>query len=114
MQKEIIMKKKSNKLLEDGQIRRARLPTKDELFAVVREMSGGSRMIAMCEDDTMRMVRIGGKFKRRMWCRVGDLILVKPWNIQSESKADLVYRYLPAERNWIIKRKIIPEELNIW
>ena len=108
------MKKKSNKLLEDGQIRRARLPTKDELFAVVREMSGGSRMIAMCEDDTMRMVRIGGKFKRRMWVRVNDLILIKPWTVQSDSKADLVHRYLPTERKWIINRNIIPEELNIW
>ena len=49
-----------------------------------------------------------------MWCRVNDLILIKPWPIQSDSRADLVYRYLPAERNWIIKRNIIPEELNIW
>ena len=106
------MKKNTKQL---GNItRKVKLPYKDEQFDVVVEMSGGSRLIAMCEDDTMRMVRIGGKFKRRMWCSVGDLILVKPWNIQSESKADLVYRYLPAERNWIIKRKIIPEELNIW
>ena len=107
-------KQKSQKLLEDGQVRRARLPRGKELFAVVREMSGGSRMVAMCEDDKTRMVRIGGKFKRRMWCRVDDLILIKPWPIQSDIKADLVYRYLPAERNWIIKRKIIPEEINIW
>ena len=107
-------KQKSKRLLEDGQVRRARLPTRNELFAVVLEMSGGSRMVAMCEDDKKRMVRIGGKFKRRMWCRVNDLILIKPWPIQSDIKADLVYRYLPAERNWIIKRKIIPEEINIW
>ena len=107
-------KPKSKKLLEDGQVRRARLPTRNELFAVVREMSGGSRMLAMCEDEKMRMIRIGGKFKRRMWCRVHDLILIKPWPIQSDAKADLVYRYLPAERNWIIKRKIIPEDLIIW
>jgi len=107
-------KPKSKRLLEDGQVKRARLPTRNELFAVVREMSGGSRMLAMCEDNQMRMIRIGGKFKRRMWCRVNDLILIKPWPIQSDSKADLVYRYLPAERNWIIKRNIIPEEINIW
>jgi len=108
------VKKKSNKLLEDGHIKRARLPKGNELFAVVMEMSGGSRMSAMCEDNKTRMVRIGGRFKRRMWCRVGDLILIKPWPIQSDKKSDLVYRYLPAERNWIIRRKIIPEELNIW
>ena len=107
-------KKKSKKYIPDGQVRRARLPTKDEMFAVVMEMSGGSRMSAVCEDNKTRMVRIGGKFKRGMWCRVGDLILIKPWPIQGDIKCDLVYRYLPAERNWIIRRDIIPEELNIW
>ena len=95
-------------------IRRARLPTKKEQFAVVREMSGGSRMLALCEDGHMRMIRIGGKFKKRMWCRENDLILITPWVVQSERKADLVYRYLPTERKWIINRGIIPEELNIW
>jgi translation initiation factor 1A len=94
--------------------RKAKLPQKDELFAVVMEMSGGSRMKALCEDGKTRMVRIGGRFKRRMWVRENDLILIKPWIVQTESKADLVHRYLPTERKWILSRDIIPEELNIW
>jgi len=94
--------------------KRVRLPVKNQQFAVVREMSGGSRMLAMCEDGKMRMIRIGGKFKRRMWCRENDLILIQPWVVQSDAKADLVYRYLPTERNWILRRDIIPEEMNIW
>ena len=93
---------------------KVRLPTKDEQFAVVREMSGGSRMIAMCEDGNMRMVRIPGKFKKRMWCRVNDLILIKPWPVQEDSRADLVHRYKPTQRNWVLRRDIIPEDLNIW
>jgi initiation factor 1A len=44
--------------------RKVKLPVKDEQFAVVIEMSGGSRLKAMCEDGKTRMVRIGGKFKR--------------------------------------------------
>jgi len=106
------MKKKTTQ--SEHTIRKARLPTKNELFAVVREMSGGSRMVAMCEDGKMRMIRIGGRFKKRMWCRENDLILVRPWVVQSDAKADLVYRYLPTERKWILSRDIIPEELNIW
>ena len=106
------MKKKTTQ--SEHTIRKARLPTKNELFAVVREMSGGSRMVAMCEDGKMRMIRIGGKFKRRMWVRERDLILVKPWVVQAEHKADLVHRYLPTERKWILNRDIIPEEMNIW
>jgi len=106
------MKKKTTQ--SEHTIRKARLPTKNELFAVVREMSGGSRMVAMCEDGKMRMIRIGGRFKKRMWCRENDLILVRPWVVQSDAKADLVYRYLPTERKWILSRDIIPKELNIW
>ncbi len=92
--------------------RKLRLPHKDEQFAVVVEMSGGSRMKALCADNKTRMIRIGGKLKRRMWCRENDLIIVKPWVIQSDQKADLVYRYLPTERNRVLHK--IPEELNIW
>tara|TARA_R110000744_G_scaffold127844_1_gene234799 strand:- start:716 stop:943 length:228 start_codon:yes stop_codon:yes gene_type:complete len=75
-------------------------------------MSGGSRMKALCADGKMRMIRIGGKLKKRMWCRELDLIIIKPWVIQSNEKADLVYRYMPTERKNILSR--IPEELNIW
>ena len=94
--------------------KKVKLPHRDEQFAVVSEMSGGSRLVALCEDGKTRMIRIGGKFKKRMWVRERDLILIKPWPVQGDRKADLVYRYLPTERNWILRRDIIPEELNIW
>ena len=91
--------------------RAGKLPNGNKQFAVIREFSGGSRFVALCEDGKNRMVRIPGKLKRRMWCRVNDLILIKPWPIQGDSKSDLVYRYLPAEKNWLIKRDMIPEDL---
>ena len=92
--------------------RKVRYPKKDELYAVVIEMSGGSRFRALCADNKTRMIRIGGKLKKRMWCRENDLIIVKPWVIQSDAKADLVYRYLPTERKNILSK--VPKELNIW
>ena len=93
--------------------RAGKLPHGDMQFAVIREFSGGSRFVALCEDGKNRMVRIPGKLKRRMWCRVNDLILIKPWPVQGDSKSDLVYRYLPAEKKWLFKRDMIPEELVI-
>ncbi len=106
------MKKNSKQSVST--FRKARLPTRNEQFAVVMEMSGGSRMKALCEDGKMRMIRIGGRFKKRMWVREKDLIIIKPWVVQSDTKADLVYRYLPTERKWILNRDIIPKEINIW
>ena len=107
-------KKKSKKLKAGSTEKRAgRLPRGDMQYAVGREMSGGSRMSALCEDGLTRMIRIPGKLKRRMWCRANDLILIKPWPVQSDIKADLVYRYLPAERKWLYRRDMVPEELVI-
>ena len=103
------MKKNSRPAAYTSKIR---LPRDGEMFAVVTEMSGGSRMIALCADNKTRMIRIGGRFKKKVWCRERDLILVKPWVVQSDQKADLVYRYLPTERNRVLRK--IPEELNIW
>jgi translation initiation factor 1A len=93
--------------------RAGKLPKDNMQFAVIREFHGGSRFTAFCEDGKTRMVRIPGKLKRRMWCRVNDLILIKPWVVQSDIKSDLVYRYLPAERNWLYKRNMVPEDLVI-
>ena len=91
--------------------RAGKLPSGNMQFAIIREFNGGSRFTALCEDGKNRMVRIPGKLKRRMWCRVNDLILIKPWVVQSDRKSDLVYRYLPAERNWLYKRNMVPEDL---
>tara|TARA_R110000744_G_scaffold103156_1_gene197910 strand:- start:918 stop:1247 length:330 start_codon:yes stop_codon:yes gene_type:complete len=93
--------------------RAGKLPRGDVQFAVIREFNGGSRFVALCQDGNNRMIRIPGKLKRRMWCRVNDLILIKPWIVQGDVKADLVYRYLPAERNWLRRRSMIPEDLVI-
>ena len=107
-------KKKLKKSKAGSTERRAgKLPRGDMQFAVIREMQGGSRMSALCEDGNNRMIRIPGKLKRRMWCRVNDLILIKPWPVQTDIKADLVYRDLPAVINLLYRRYMVPEELVI-
>ena len=75
------MGKKKSKQYKAGSTekRAGKLPSKDMQFAVVREMSGGSRMTALCEDGLTRMVRIPGKLKRRMWCRPNDRFSQRSW-----------------------------------
>ena len=52
-------KKKSKQSKAGSTERRAgKLPSKDMQFAVIREFSGGSRFVALCEDGKNRMVRI--------------------------------------------------------
>ena len=34
-----------------------------------------------------------GKIKRQIWVRVNDFVLVKPWSVEGDEKADICYRY---------------------
>ncbi len=92
---------------------RAQLPYKPrgEMFAIVTDITGGSRMKAFCEDDKHRMVRIPGRLKKKMWCRVNDIIIIKKWTVQSDEKGDLVYRYRPTEREVLKRKGLVPDKL---
>tara|TARA_R100000008_G_scaffold85420_2_gene75305 strand:- start:2104 stop:2385 length:282 start_codon:yes stop_codon:yes gene_type:complete len=86
---------------------------KGEMYGVVRDISGGSRLRVFCEDERNRMVRIPGKLKKKMWVRVGDTVVIKKWPIQENEKADLVYRYTKTQKERLIRDGNIPEVLQI-
>lgn len=96
-------------------IKRVKLPygPKGELMGVVKEISGGSRLVAFCEDGNTRMVRIGGRLKRKMWVRVNDYIIVRKWAVQSDKKSDLVYSYTKTQLEHLRKKGLIPEVIDL-
>lgn len=96
-------------------ITKVKLPYKPrgELMAVVREISGGSRLIAMCDDGISRMVRIGGRFKKKVWVRQHDYIIVRKWAVQADAKSDLVYRYTKTQIEHLRRKGLIPEVIEI-
>jgi translation initiation factor 1A len=78
---------------EEEIIARMRLPRKGEVLGMVIGMMGASRMLVDCVDGKERLCRIPGKIKRRIWVKDGDVVLIKPWEIESDKKGDLVWRY---------------------
>jgi translation initiation factor 1A len=94
---------------------RLRLPKREnkEMFAIADQLMGGSRINVVCDDGKSRMARIPGKMKRRARVRTGDLLIIKPWDIQNE-KADIVYRYNRTQANTLSRRKLLPEEINVF
>ena len=42
--------------------------------------------------------------KRRVWVRDGDLVIVAPWDFQSESRGDIIWRYTGAQAEELKKR----------
>ena len=96
-------------------VKKVKLPyvTKVELMGIVKETLGGSRLSALCEDGKVRMVRIGGRFKKKMWVRPNDIVIVKKWAVQSDEKSDLVYRYTKTQVEHLRRKGLIPEVIDI-
>ncbi|WP_058367157.1 translation initiation factor eIF-1A [Haloparvum sedimenti] len=69
-----------------------RMPNDDQVFAVVTNMLGHSRVRLRCADGVERMGRIPGRMKYRNWINEGDVVLAEPWSWQDE-KADIEWRY---------------------
>ncbi|OIO64268.1 translation initiation factor eIF-1A [Candidatus Woesearchaeota archaeon CG1_02_57_44] len=86
---------------EDINTVRVRLPRGKETFGIVEQRHGGSRMSVRCLDDKTRICRIPGRLKRRLWVREGDLVLIQPWELGGDEKADIMYKYRPIQVKWL-------------
>ncbi|MCD6382834.1 MAG: translation initiation factor eIF-1A [Thermoplasmata archaeon] len=96
----------------EEEVVRVKLPDrkKGEMFAIVDQALGGARMRVICQDGKVRMGRVRGKYKKRMWIRVGDLLIVQPWEFQDE-KCDIVYRYTNTQAINLKRRGYLPPHL---
>jgi len=94
---------------------RLKLPNKNknEMFAIAERLLGGSRIHVVCADGKSRLARIPGRMKRRQRVRAGDLIIIKPWDIQDE-KADIIFRYRRTQSVILSRRNLLPEEIDVF
>ena len=73
-----------------------------EVLGIVESMLGANRVKIQSMDGKTRMGRIRGKMKKRVWLRVGDVIVMIPWSVQDD-KADIVWRYQGTQVEWLKK-----------
>lgn len=66
------------------------------ILCVIQQFLGFDRARVFCSDGKIRLCRIPGKLKKRMWMKVGDLVLVAPWDFQPD-RGDILYRYNSTE-----------------
>ncbi len=95
------------------QVVRVRVPKKDkgELIGIVISALGGARMLVMCSDGKERNCRIPGKYRNRMWVREGNVVIVKPWEIEGDTRGDIIWRYKPIEIGWLKKKGYLTDDL---
>ena len=102
------------------EVTRVKWPNKKvgEMFARVVDIYGNERMQVFCEDGKHRIGRIRGKIKKRVWIRKGDLVIVNPWEFETQSKdklekCEITWRYMRHEIAWLDRKNRIPEILDI-
>jgi len=84
-----------------------KMPNEYDVLGIVQKNYGYSRMNVKCQDGETRICRIRGKMKKRNWVREGDVVLVSPWDFQSETKGDIIFRYTRNQVDWLRKKGIL-------
>ena len=85
------------KVLSEGEFNRLVLPGENEVLGIAVKMLGFDRILVKCQDGHERLCRIRGKMKRRVWIRLGDIVLVSPWDFQTDQRGDLIWRYTKGQ-----------------
>lgn len=98
--------------MEELDFKDIRLPQEGELFAIVISELGATRMMCYCQDGKERICRIPGRLKSKFWVKEGDLVLVKPWEVQSDERGDIVWQYKKLEVA-LLKEKGLLKDLPI-
>jgi translation initiation factor 1A len=95
----------------DGEKVRVRLPKEGEVLGQIVQILGGGLLQVRCIDEKVRQVMIPGKYRKRMWCRVGDIIALTPlYGMDPDRKGTLEYRYSNNEALTLHDMDLIPEE----
>ena len=79
------------------------MPAANDVLGIATKLLGFDRIMVKCQDGHERLCRIRGKIKRRVWIREGDIVLVSPWDFQSDSRGDIIWRYTRAQADLLRK-----------
>jgi translation initiation factor 1A len=89
------------KVKNEGALERMVLPSANDVLGIAVKMLGGERLMVKCQDGKERLCRVRGKLKRRVWIREGDVVLVSPWDFQSDTRGDIFWRYRKNQTEWL-------------
>ena len=90
---------------------RVRTPRGKETLGVVESLLGSNKLRVRCQDNKIRLCRIPGKMRKRIWMHEGDIVLIEPWEIGGEEKGDVIFKYNPTHASWLRRKGILNMDL---
>ncbi|MCW3993686.1 MAG: translation initiation factor eIF-1A [Candidatus Bathyarchaeota archaeon] len=94
----------NKKVLSEDELSEMVLPVANDVLGIAVKLLGYDRVLVKCQDGHERLCRIRGKMKRRVWIREGDIVLVSPWDFQSDKRGDIFWRYKRSQAEWLRKK----------
>jgi len=91
------------KVVSEEEIHDMVLPVANDVLCIAVKLLGFDRVMVKCQDGHERLCRIRGKMKRRVWIREGDVVLVSPWDFQTDTRGDVIWRYTRGQADWLRK-----------
>ena len=98
---EVLQKMGKRKVKNEGNLENMVLPATSDVLGMAVKMLGSERILVKCQDGKERLCRVRGKLKRRVWIREGDIVLVSPWDFQSDTRGDIFWRYRKNQTEWL-------------
>ncbi|VVB84710.1 Translation initiation factor 1A [uncultured archaeon] len=101
----VILKERAKSGPAPDEFTRVRIPQKgaNEVLGIVESLLGANKIRVRCMDGVVRLARIPGKIKKKIWIMEGDVVIVVPWSFQNE-KADIAWKYSGPQVNWLQRK----------
>ena len=103
------MPKKKGGKKNTNDVEKRSLLYKDDMqeYSKMTKMLGDRRIMVMLTDQTEVMAIIPGKFRKKCWMKIGDVLIVSRREFQ-ESKWDVCYKYNEDEVRVLVKKDELP------
>ena len=84
-----------------------KLPNNGEVIGRVTKIAGATNFFVKCTDGKERLCTIPGRLRRSFWIKENDIVLVRPWVVQSDKRGDIVWRYSLLDISKLRDRNIL-------
>lgn len=95
---------------EEQKVTRVKLPRGNEVLGTIEQRFGGNKMLVDCVDGKQRNCRVPGRLRRKLWLRPGDVVIVEPWELDKDTRGDVIFKYRNNQVAWLRKKGYLKKE----